>query len=238
MTAGLHTFVGAYALNALTADEHEQFDQHLEVCAGCRAELLELQATAARLSDATWQPPPPAMKQRLLDAVRRLPQDRLRSSGSRGTSWRRLTPTLLVAAAVIAVVASLGAFLVERSRVSDLQHNQTTVATVLSAPDAQERTAKLPNGGSVRVISSAALDDAVVVLSDLPPLDVQHSYQLWRIGRGGPVSETVLPASKPQGSVTHLVDHLGTTERIALTVEPAGGSVRPTTKPVVTLAVA
>ncbi len=246
MTADLHTLVGAYALDALTTEEHEQFDLHLATCAACRSELAELRATAARLSDATHQSPPAPMKARLLEAIRRTPQDRPLIATQLRRRWSRLAPGLLAAAAALAVVASLGAFFVERGRVADLERQQVVVveverqqaavASVLAAPDVRSHTARSDNGGSVRVLVSASLDQAVVAMRGLPALDDRHSYQMWRIHRGGPESEIVISSDDATGAMTRLVSGVADTDAIAVTIEPAGGSTAPTTKPIVNIA--
>ncbi len=238
MTSDLHTLVGAYALNALTPVEHEQFKQHLATCGACRTEFAELQATAARLSDVAWQSPPPEMKARLLDAIASTSQDRPPLAAPMRSSWSRMVPVLLAAAAVLALVGSIGAFVVERGRLVDVERQQSAVAAVLSAPDVKQRTARLDNGGSVRVLVSPSLDQAVVAMHDLPPLDADHTYQMWRIHRGGPESEAVFSGDNAAGSITRLVNGLGDTDAIAVTVEPAGGSLAPTTKPIVNIALA
>lgn len=236
MNASLHTLVGAYALNALSADEHDEFEQHLATCSPCRAELAELQATTARLSDASWQTPPPEMKARLLDAIASTPQDRPLIVTPTGSRWRRMGPALLATAAALALVVSLGAFFVERGRVADLERHQAAVASVLSAPDVEEQAARLDNGGTVRVLFSPSLDQAVVAMHDLPPLDAAHSYQMWRIHRGGPDSEAVMSGEDAAGSVTRLLSGVDDKDAIAVTVEPAGGSAAPTTEPIVNIA--
>jgi anti-sigma-K factor RskA len=237
MTADLHTLVGAYALDALTAEEHEQFEQHLATCANCRAELAELRATAARLSDTTVFAPPPGIKARLMDAIASTQQDRPRVAIPAATPRRRMTSVLLAAAAALAVMVSLGAFFVERARLADLQQERATVASVLSAPDVQQRSTRLENGGTVRMIMSPSLDQAVVAMQDLPALKDDQSYQMWRVRRGGPESAAVLSVDGTTDSVTVLVGDLDDTESIAVTVEPAGGSPRPTSEPVATIAV-
>jgi len=235
VTADLHTLVGAYALNALTADEQDEFRQHLATCPNCRAELAELRATAARLSDTTWQTPPPEMKTRLMEAVANTPQDRPRVVTLAAESRRRWPSVLLAAAAVLAVLLSLGAYLVERGRLADMESERIAISAVLSAPDVEERLARLPNGGTVRMLMSPSLDRAVVAMDDLPPLEEDQAYQMWRIKRGGPASAAVMSAEESAGSVTRLIDDVAGVEAFAVTVEPAGGSSRPTTKPVVTI---
>lgn len=235
MTADLHTLVGAYALDAVSAEEESQFQRHLATCASCRGELAELQETAARLGEAAAATPPARLRQVVLEALRRTPQDRPRAASpgsSRG--WRPARP-LLTAAAVLAVVLGLGGFLAER--VADEHNQQSAVASVVSAKDAEQRSAHVATGGSLRVVVSQSLDKAVVTLAGVPRLDAQHSYQVWRLGPGAPQSAAVLSETDRPESLTALVDSLDHTRAITVTVEPAGGSPRPTTKPLATVAV-
>lgn len=251
MTAELHALVGAYALNALSAEEQSQFEQHLVTCAACLAELSELQATAARLADATVQTPPEGIKARLLDAMRRTAQDRPWGIAPARSRWSHLAPSLLAAAAVLAIIASLGAFFVERGRLEDTQQQQNAVAgrladfeqqedavaAVLSASDVRLESAALESGGSVRVIVAPSLDSALIAMGDLPVLGDQFSYQIWQVGRGGaPVSGAVLPADAKHRTGTQLLDDLSHTAAIAVTVEPSGGSTRPTSAPIANIA--
>jgi len=235
MTTDLHTLVGAYALDALTAEDQQEFEQHLAICANCGSDLVEMRATAARLSDTTWQSPPAEMKARLMDAVANTAQERPRVATMAGRERRRFTPALLAAAAALALLFSLGAFLVERDRLSDAQQEKAAVELVLSAPDVEQQEARLKNGGTMHMFMSPSLDKAVVTMNDLPALTDDQSYQIWRMEPGGPDSEAVISAEQSSGSVTQLVDGLDDTQAIAVTVEPAGGSDRPTTRPVVTL---
>jgi anti-sigma-K factor RskA len=72
----IHTLTGAYAVDALPDDEREMFEQHLLACDACAQEVTELQATAARLSDAAFELPPPSLRDRVLaeiDATRQEP---------------------------------------------------------------------------------------------------------------------------------------------------------------------
>lgn len=72
----IHTLTGAYAVDALPDDEREVFEQHLLACDACAQEVTELQATAARLSDAAFELPPPSLRDRVLaeiDATRQEP---------------------------------------------------------------------------------------------------------------------------------------------------------------------
>ena len=71
----VHRAAGAYALDALPADERAAFEAHLDRCADCRAEVRELQATAARLGSTQAVAPPPQLRERVLAEVARTRQD-------------------------------------------------------------------------------------------------------------------------------------------------------------------
>ena len=67
--------------------------------------------------------------------------------------------------------------------------------------------------------------------SSLVPLDDEHVYQVWTVVAGEPVPVVVL--EQPDTGA-----HMGMPEpgtQVAITVEPAGGSERPTTEPIAQL---
>jgi anti-sigma-K factor RskA len=67
-----------------------------------------------------------------------------------------------------------------------------------------------------------------------PPLDASQNYQLWAISESG--EATSLGLLPPEDGVPRTkVEFDGSNAvRIAVTVEPAGGSEQPTTEPVYT----
>ena len=73
-------------------------------------------------------------------------------------------------------------------------------------------------------------DQQVAVMEvDLPPLPAGRVYQAWRIDGGSPVSLGLVETTS--GSVA-MVGDLSGASAVALSVEPAGGSVAPTTNPI------
>jgi anti-sigma-K factor RskA len=65
-----HDLTAAYALDALDADEAEAYERHLGQCEECRAQLAELNETAASLAFGTVAPAPPArLRASILDAA-------------------------------------------------------------------------------------------------------------------------------------------------------------------------
>jgi len=236
MSDNVHTLVGAYSLDAVTSDERDVFEQHLHTCAPCREELMGLQATAARLGVAVAAPPSAELRARVLEAAARTPQERPRVATVLPGPWRRWAPALAAAAAVLAVVGSLGAYVVERSRAQDAQDQQAAIAEVLAAPDANLRALTL-DGARLRVISSPTLGQAVVTSAEMPPADKGKDYELWAVDADGEESVGLMEPDPDGDPQTQLVDDLDGATALAITVEQEGGSPSnaPTSEPIVTV---
>lgn len=100
------------------------------------------------------------------------------------------------------------------------------------APDARAVTGVGAQGGTAVVVASDQLNQAVLIVSGLPRPPVGHTYQAWLIGAGNPRSAGLL-ASGTNAAVPPLaLSGLAGAKKIGVTVEPAGGSPRPTTTPV------
>ncbi|MGN6132708.1 MAG: RskA family anti-sigma factor, partial [Nocardioidaceae bacterium] len=99
MSTDLHTLSGAYAIDALSPEEAEEFRTHLSACQVCRDEVRELREAAAKMGASEALGPPPALRARVLEAASRQPQQppRVRSLAERRRRWQ---PRLRVAAAV------------------------------------------------------------------------------------------------------------------------------------------
>lgn len=240
MTEDPHTLAGAYALDAIDdAEERRLFEAHLAGCETCAAELREFRATAARLGMAAAEPPPPRLRGRVLADirnVRQLPPRTARDGAGvrpiRPRRWRRAVAAGLVAAACLVTAASVGVAVRERQRVERTEAAYRDVASVLSAPDARAATGRAAGGGTVTVVASASLGRVVVASSGLRALPPSQAYQLWLIDAGGPRSAGLLPEDRTRPVVA------GTwrpSDKVGVTVEPAGGSARPTTAPLVLL---
>lgn len=239
MRAELHVLVGAYALDALEDREQVAFEAHLDGCLPCAAELDGFRATVERLGSAAAMPPAPELRAELLASVSRTPQERpVVATLARPTSWRQRAPLLLAAASVLLAVGAVGAYIAEHDRASDLQTADDQKAAVLAAVDATPTTSRV-DGATLRVWSSETMDSAVAVMSGAPALQPSQSYQLWAVERGeAPRSVAVMGPEGVGGSTSVLVPGLDDAATIAVTVEPEGGSERPTTEPVLSVEVA
>src|SRR5438874_5018868 len=66
----LHDLTAAYALDALEPTETEAYEEHLGQCEDCRAQLAELNDTAAALAFGAVAPTPPSrLRAAILDAA-------------------------------------------------------------------------------------------------------------------------------------------------------------------------
>ncbi|GAA0465897.1 anti-sigma factor [Streptomyces olivaceiscleroticus] len=235
--ADLHTATGAYVLDALPEEERIRFEQHLRDCAACRQEVAELSATAARLGQAVAAVPPPELKDRVLHHIATVRQEPPPVGGDRfsGRVRRRSLPRLALAACLAAAVAFGGVAVWQhqeaREARSAAQQQAAELAAVLAAPDARVTTGKLSDGGSGTVVVSRAQNRAAFVASGLADLPGDKVYQLW-FNDGGTMraAGTFHPA---RGATATLLDgDLGKASGMGVTVEPAGGSRQPTTRPV------
>ena len=85
--------------------------------------------------------------------------------------------------------------------------------------------------GPLKVATSGSEGEMAVDTSSLVELDDQHVYQVWTVVEGEPLPVTVL---EEPGSGAHMpMPEPGT--QVAITVEPAGGSEKPTTDPIAQL---
>lgn len=138
----------------------------------------------------------------------------------------------LVAAAAAAVLA-IGGFTAWRA----IDQPQTVADQILAAGDATRIEEPVAGGGTATVVRSASLKKAVLVASDLPATPDGRVRQLWLKGANGQfVSAGLMPGDGDQ--VVVLDGDASQALGAGITVEPAGGSTRPTTAPVALFAFA
>ena len=249
----LHTLTGSYALDALAGPERAAFEKHLDRCDTCADEVRGLRETAARLAMATAIAPPREMRRRVLAAApltRQLPppgrnllpgHTLLPRSGRR--DWpRRVRPFQAgVTAALLALAAAVVFLFVTQvatqHQLRQVQAGSRAIAAVLAAPDARVESMTASVGGTVTAVMSLTRHEAVVSTAGVPALPGGKVYQLWVMGPAAPRSAGLLPASRAGITVPVLAEGVRPGDRLGITVEPAGGTARPTTAPVVVMPV-
>ncbi|MBF9067189.1 anti-sigma factor [Streptacidiphilus fuscans] len=251
--ADLHMLAGAYALGALDDDERAEFEEHLADCEACAVEVGEFLATTARLAMAAAEPPAgatKAMKQRVMQRITEVRQDapkvdlpaprahRSRTTARRGAAFA-------LAASIVAAVGLGGVAAWQYTRAQD-SHQQTQqaeaqaaqIAAVLSAPDAHTVVGTVGGAGQgahATVVTSQAENRAVFLTPGLPALSDGMTYQLW-FDDAGVMRPAGLVAPGAADQTVLLKGVIGPAEGMGITVEPAGGSLHPTSAPVALMA--
>ena len=217
-----HDLVAPYALGALDDEERVEFERHLADCADCRAQLAELEEASTALAYAESAAPPPALRERILEAARA-------ENGKVVQFPRRrwLFPVTAAAAAAAAVVA-IGVGLWATSLSRDLDRER-------SANAGYARALQLLGGGA-EVTQLADAEGGLLVAPDgeaalvvcglqLAPKD--KTYEAWVIE-----GETPRPAGLFRGGggcpPVLLEEKVRPGTQVAVTLERKGGASRPT----------
>jgi anti-sigma-K factor RskA len=246
-------------MDAVAEPDRVGFERHLAGCEPCRREIRGLREAAAALAAAATVRPPAALRDAALRAAaqtRQLPpaltpaptrwsaarHRERRRLGSRGwelrgrglRGWRsRLAVTVAGALAAVAVAAGVVTYGMQ-DRLDQAQLRDHAVAAVLSAPDATMMSAAVSTGGTATVVMSHRERALVFTAADLRLLPAARSYELWLLGPAGSRPAGMVPASSRSEMVGPMVvSGLKAGDSVGLTVEPAGGSPRPTSPPIV-----
>jgi anti-sigma-K factor RskA len=245
-----HSLVAAYAMDALDAADLRRFERHLARCLECAEEVTDLREVAGRLAAASASRPSAELRARLLARtlmIRQLPPVGPREYLPRPTlaaAWperlRRLrsAPVLAVALVLCLAVVAVAVALPDVSAQRGLARSRpadAAITAILTAPDAIMISAGVRTAGAATVVMSRSERALVFAADGLPTLTASHCYELWLMGAHEDRPAILLPM--PSHGMTGPViarglrrgDHLG------LTVEPAGGSRRPTSAMILVL---
>ncbi|MCX4572407.1 anti-sigma factor [Streptomyces sp. NBC_01571] len=247
-TSDLHTLTGAYALYALDADERGRFERHAADCEACVQEVRELTATAARLGLAESAVAAPELKNRVMRQITTVRQEAPLPTPSPppAPDLRRVRRTRglsrwALAACVAAAAAFGGTAVWQHERARDAQHQArdaerrtADLTAVLAAPDAKSRTARLAGGAGGTVVVSASRDKAVFISSEMAKPPSGKVYQLWFDDAGTMRSAGLMDPHRTSEAVL-LDGNVAKASGMGITVEPAGGSARPTSAPLALL---
>jgi anti-sigma-K factor RskA len=240
--AEVHTLTGAYVCDALGDDERAAFEAHMDRCEECAAEVRELREVAAIMAAAVARRPPAGFKAALdariavtrqappiVSGTLTAPAPGVRAEG------RRLRAAWAVAAALALVAAGLGWRIVDQQqRISALDAQSTQISRLLAAPDASSVRVPVTGGGSALVLDSRSRDEAAVSFQGLAQAPAGRTYQLWLMAADGSARSVGLMQHAPGQPI--VVTGLAGEAQVGMTIEPAGGSPRPTTTPVMVAA--
>jgi hypothetical protein len=169
----------------------------------------------------------------------RIRQSRTRLGRSQPGQSRKAAPwplRLAAAALGFAVAAGLIGILHGMDhRLDTAQRRSHAIAAVLGAPDAVMLTAKVTTGGRATVVMSHRDRELVFTAAHLAPLPGTRSYELWLMNPAGDRSAGLLPAPRNGMTGPMVISGLAAGDMVGITVEPASGSARPTSAPILML---
>jgi anti-sigma-K factor RskA len=228
---------GSYVLHALPDDEHERFEAHLASCEACRREVADLQMAADTLPLAAVQVgPPPELRERIMAVVRseaellnaaeaRVDEREAGPARARRRRWRRPVLSLRPLPAALAAGVLVAAGVVGGVVLSGGSDTSTVAGTV--------RIASAPSASASLKLS----DDATKLeVRRMPPPPSGKVYQVWlKRPNQDPAPTTALFRTDANGSADVEIQRgrLKGVEQVLVTAEPDGGSMAPTSDPVI-----
>ena len=228
--------IPAYALGALSPEEAAALKTHLQTCAACRAELARYQQIEDGLLTALPPRQPPARVRRNLE--RQLNQSQV------GPRFQWSFQQIAVGLLVLSLLATnLLAFTQIRQLRQQHQQLATEVEkqhTILGMLAASTEIHPVSGAGfSGNLLLDREKNLAYLLTWNLPPPPNDQVYQIWLIDPSGEEIPAALfrPAdnrpftSAALSSSRMFVEFVG----IKVTVEPAGGSEKPTSESILNL---
>lgn len=248
----LNNMTGAFALDALSAEERSAVEAHLGESEAMQKEVAEMRETASLLGRAvTPVAPSAALKLNLmalvastpqlpgaLASVSMLPREKSLSSTTserkaQSRWFRRPVTTLAAAAASVALV--IGGVAVANTIIdADAKLAQTNQLVAINASnDFQQASVDVTGGGHAKLVWSVELGRSALLMDGLALLPSDETYQLWYINAAGARSAGTFAAAG-NGSTWRVLDGtLAKGDTVGVTVEPRGGSTAPTTDPII-----
>ena len=228
----------AYVLGALPEEERLEFERYLAAHPDLQAQMEELSAVAGLLAfSVSEQEPAPELRRRIMDTVE---AEAVQPRTSQPRSWlSRLWEAvgpreLALAGAAVLVIGLFSWGMLLQGEVRDLQGR---VQSLQSQPQDQSQGPQmiaLGGAGTEQGVRAELLilkdDQAVLLAENMPPAPEGKTYQIWVIKGDTPEPSGLF---EPRGdSIAAVVENpVEGADAVAVTVEPEGGSKKPTTEP-------
>ncbi len=218
-----HDDLAAYLLGALEPGEAAAMERHLAGCEECRTELEWLRPAVQLLPESVERvEPAPRLRQNLMEQVR-AEAESPSASPRRTRRWINgwsLRP-LAGLAAVVLVVAAVAAYAIGNG--SSDSGGTTTVVTGHSP------------GVTAEMIRSGGA--GTLHLANLHQLPSDEVLQAWVEREGRVESAKTLFVPNQDGTASATIDDMNGVTTVMVTAEPRGGSVQPTSAPIVSVSV-
>ena len=210
----------SFALGVADDPEREEILEHLgRNCPNCSAGVASAMATVAAISGAVKvTEPPKRLRRRISTTVERAPK---RSWAAMYAPW---VLTALMSVALIAIGVS------GRHESADATMLERALP-ILHDPAARSISFGKGKTARGRVIVSPG-EGVVFIGAGMPDLEAGKTFELWILPKdGNPVAAGLFRAKADSSAIFVRPGLMDTATGVAVTVEPAGGSSRPTTTP-------
>lgn len=238
-----------YALDALSDEERELVESYLVEHPEVREQIRDLQSATDALP---YSAAPVEPQRRLKDALMaRVSVDKRASEQSQVSSpserrWANLFPAFSFAVAAVAVVwvvvlniqlsqlrkdvSSLNQAVIAQSNSLEQINSKLPQTPVSAAMTISLKGTKVQPQAQGQLIADPKSESAVLVITGLGQLEAGKTYQVWLIDASGPKSAGLLTVNaNGQGVVIVTSDsEIGSFKSLGISVEPAGGSSKPT----------
>ena len=224
----------AFVLGALPDEERREFEEYLSDHPERQAEIDELGTVASLLAlSPQEQEPRPELRRNIMGVVE-AEAGRSRAESRAGLARIREflgVRGLALGAAVLLVIGLFSWNMVLQGEVRDLQ------GRVQSMQSSQEgRMVALKGPGAAHGARAELVihnHRAVLMAEDMPRVPKDKIFQIWVIKDDVPEPSGLFEPTKD--SVAAVVEHpVDNADAVAVTVEPKGGSPKPTTEPMLT----
>ena len=226
----------AYVLGALSDEERSTVEAYLALHPERQAEIDDLSGVAGLLALAPPEHEPPADLRRKVMQVVESESARPRAARRSSSSWFGWLGGLrnvALGAAALLVVGLISWNVLLQGNLQDLRGQVEEARTAEQTQEARE----IELGGTwaeqgARAEVTALKDDrAILVVEDIPSMPEGRTGQVWVIHDEKPEPSGLL---EPSGNMaaTAITTPLEDADAIAVTIEPAGGSEKPTSDPV------
>jgi anti-sigma-K factor RskA len=224
----------SYVLGALPEEERLEFERYLMAHPDLQAEVEDLGAVAGLLAfSPREQEPPPELRHRIMATVEAEAAHPHTSHRSwLAGLWEAVgVRDLVLAAAAVLVIGLFSWSMLLQGEVRDLQGR---VQSLQSQPQGPQMIALGGAGtkqGARAELVTLGGDRAVLVAEDMPPVPEGKTYQIWVIKGDTPQPSGLF---EPRGNAIAAVveNPVKGADAVAVTVEPEGGSKKPTTDPI------
>src|SRR5829696_2596472 len=234
----------AYVLGALPEEERLSFEDYLAAHPDRQAEIDELGAVAGLLAFSPQeQEPPPELRRSVMEVVEAEAEPRRvrgRSTFAKVGDYLSVRSLALGAAALL-VIGLLSWNVLLQVQVQNLQgqveNAQGQVQDLQGELEVaqQSQTIKLEGSwakqGAMAEVASMQNNQIILVARNMPSVPEDKTCQIWVIKGDVPKSSGLFQPDG-NGTATPVTNSITNADVIAVTVEPAGGSKKPTSDPV------